>query len=399
MISYEFLFDLALILISTKLFGLITKKFKMPQVVGALLAGVILGPAVLNVLSETEFIQNLAELGVIVLMFTAGLETDINQLKKTGKASFIIAVLGVIIPLLGGFFIASIFNKGNDINTILKNVFVGIILTATSVSITVETLKEMGKLNTRAGNAILGAAIIDDILGIIALTITTSLADPSINVIMVLAKIVMFFIFAGFSGYLFHWAFVKLDERYQRDLRRFVIIAFVFCLLLSFSAEEFFGVADITGAFIAGLVISDSDRSKYLNSRFETLSYILLSPIFFASIGIKIQLTSMTKTMFIFAILLLIVAILSKVVGCALGAKLCKYSNRESIQIGTGMISRGEVALIVANKGIAMGLMLPEFLAPVVIVVVVTTIVTPILLKIAFNNKSKSVDLNVNASV
>lgn len=399
MLSYEFLFDLALILISTKLFGLITKKIRMPQVVGALVAGVILGPAVLNVLSETEFIQKLAELGVIVLMFTAGLETDINQLKKTGKASFIIAVLGVIIPLAGGFFIASIFNKGNDVNTILQNVFIGIILTATSVSITVETLKEMGKLNTRAGNAILGAAIIDDILGIIALTITTSLADPSINVIIVLAKIVMFFIFAGFAGYLFHWAFIKLDERYQRDLRRFVIIAFVFCLLLSFCAEEFFGVADITGAFIAGLVISDSNRSKYLNSRFETLSYMLLSPIFFASIGIKVQLTAMTKTIFIFAILLLIVAILSKVLGCALGAKLCKYSNREAIQIGTGMISRGEVALIVANKGIAMGLMLPEFLAPVVIVVVVTTIVTPILLKVVFNNKSKSVDLNVKANV
>ena len=399
MLSYEFLFDLALILISTKLFGLITKKVRMPQVVGALVAGVILGPAVLNVLSETEFIQKLAELGVIVLMFTAGLETDINQLKKTSKASFIIAVLGVIIPLAGGFFIASIFNKGNDVNTILQNVFIGIILTATSVSITVETLKEMGKLNTRAGNAILGAAIIDDILGIIALTITTSLADPSINVIIVLAKIVMFFIFAGFAGYLFHWAFIKLDERYQRDLRRFVIIAFVFCLLLSFCAEEFFGVADITGAFIAGLVISDSNRSKYLNSRFETLSYMLLSPIFFASIGIKVQLTAMTKTIFIFAILLLIVAILSKVLGCALGAKLCKYSNREAIQIGTGMISRGEVALIVANKGIAMGLMLPEFLAPVVIVVVVTTIVTPILLKVVFNNKSKSVDLNVKANV
>ncbi|WP_447406000.1 cation:proton antiporter [Clostridium perfringens] len=399
MLSYEFLFDLALILISTKLFGLITKKVRMPQVVGALVAWVILGPAVLNVLSETEFIQKLAELGVIVLMFTAGLETDINQLKKTGKASFIIAVLGVIIPLAVGFFIASIFNKGNDVNTILQNVFIGIILTATSVSITVETLKEMGKLNTRAGNAILGAAIIDDILGIIALTITTSLADPSINVIIVLAKIVMFFIFAGFAGYLFHWAFIKLDERYQRDLRRFVIIAFVFCLLLSFCAEEFFGVADITGAFIAGLVISDSNRSKYLNSRFETLSYMLLSPIFFASIGIKVQLTAMTKTIFIFAILLLLVAILSKVFGCALGAKLCRYSNREAIQIGTGMISRGEVALIVANKGIAMGLMLPEFLAPVVIVVVVTTIVTPILLKVVFNNKSKSVDLNVKANV
>lgn len=399
MISYEFLFDLALILISTKLFGLITKKIRMPQVVGALVAGVVLGPAFLNVLSETEFIQNLAELGVIVLMFTAGLETDINQLKKTGKASFIIAVLGVIIPLVGGFFIASIFNKRNDVNTILQNVFIGIILTATSVSITVETLKEMGKLNTRAGNAILGAAIIDDILGIIALTITTSLADPSINVIIVLIKIVMFFIFAGFAGYLFHWAFIKLDEKYQRDLRRFVIIAFVFCLLLSFCAEEFFEVADITGAFIAGLVISDSNRSKYLNSRFETLSYMLLSPIFFASIGIKIKLTAMTKTIFIFSILLLLVAILSKVFGCALGAKICRYSNIEAIQIGTGMISRGEVALIVANKGIAMGLMLQEFLAPVVIMVVVTTIVTPILLKVVFKNRSKSVDLNLKANV
>ena len=399
MISYEFLFDLALILISTKLFGLITKKIRMPQVVGALVAGVVLGPAFLNVLSETEFIQNLAELGVIVLMFTAGLETDINQLKKTGKASFIIAVLGVIIPLVGGFFIASIFNKGNDVNTILQNVFIGIILTATSVSITVETLKEMGKLNTRAGNAILGAAIIDDILGIIAITITTSLADPSINVIIVLIKIVMFFIFAGFAGYLFHWAFIKLDEKYQRDLRRFVIIAFVFCLLLSFCAEEFFEVADITGAFIAGLVISDSNRSKYLNSRFETLSYMLLSPIFFASIGIKIKLTAMTKTIFIFSILLLLVAILSKVFGCALGAKICRYSNIEAIQIGTGMISRGEVALIVANKGIAMGLMLQEFLAPVVIMVVVTTIVTPILLKVVFKNRSKSVDLNLKANV
>lgn len=399
MISYEFLFDLALILISTKLFGLITKKIRIPQVVGALVAGVVLGPAFLNVLSETEFIQNLAELGVIVLMFTAGLETDINQLKKTGKASFIIAVLGVIIPLVGGFFIASIFNKGNDVNTILQNVFIGIILTATSVSITVETLKEMGKLNTRAGNAILGAAIIDDILGIIALTITTSLADPSINVIIVLIKIVMFFIFAGFAGYLFHWAFIKLDEKYQRDLRRFVIIAFVFCLLLSFCAEEFFEVADITGAFIAGLVISDSNRSKYLNSRFETLSYMLLSPIFFASIGIKIKLTAMTKTIFIFSILLLLVAILSKVFGCALGAKICRYSNIEAIQIGTGMISRGEVALIVANKGIAMGLMLQEFLAPVVIMVVVTTIVTPILLKVVFKNRSKSVDLNLKANV
>lgn len=393
MLSYKFLFDLAVILMSTKLFGLITKKVQMPQVVGALLAGVILGPAVLNVLSETEFIKQLAELGVIVLMFTAGLETDVNQLKKTGKSSFIIAMFGVLIPLIGGFLIANIFNKGNDINAILQNVFLGIILTATSVSITVETLKEMGKLSTKAGNAILGAAIIDDILGIIALTITTSLADPSINVLLVLTKIIIFFIFSAICGYLFKWTFVKMDERYKRNLRRFVIVAFVFCLLLSFIAEEFFGVADITGAFISGLVISDSNRVKYLKSRFETLSYILLSPIFFASIGIRVKLTAMTSEILIFTVLLLVIAILSKILGCGLGAKLCKYSNTEAYQIGVGMVSRGEVALIVANKGIAMGLMVPEFLGPIVIVVVITTIITPILLKIAFKEKRKLVSV------
>lgn len=251
----------------------------------------------------------------------------------------------------------------------------------------------MGKLSTKAGNAILGAAIIDDILGIIALTITTSLADPSINVLLVLTKIIIFLIFSAICGYLFKWTFVKMDERYKRNLRRFVIVAFVFCLLLSFIAEEFFGVADITGAFISGLVISDSNRVKYLKSRFETLSYILLSPIFFASIGIRVKLTAMTSEILIFTVLLLVIAILSKILGCGLGAKLCKYSNTEAYQIGVGMVSRGEVALIVANKGIAMGLMVPEFLGPIVIVVVITTIITPILLKIAFKEKRKLVSV------
>ena len=166
MLSYKFLLDLALILLSTKVLGLITRKFQMPQVVGALLAGLILGPAMLNILSETDFIIQLSELGVIVLMFNAGLESDLEELKKTGKASFIIASLGVIIPLIGGFAIAHFYaipelSEGTSGTVFLQNIFIGIILTATSVSITVETLKEMGKLNTSAGTAILGAAIID----------------------------------------------------------------------------------------------------------------------------------------------------------------------------------------------------------------------------------------------
>ncbi|MDF2473636.1 MAG: sodium/hydrogen exchanger family protein, partial [Lachnospiraceae bacterium] len=219
--SYKFLMDLALILLSTKVFGLITKKFKMPQVVGALLAGLILGPACFNILQETEFIISMSEIGVIVLMFAAGLETDISEFKKTGKASFIIAVLGVIVPLIGGFAVAYIFNRpeiiNSDANTniFLQNLFIGVILTATSVSITVETLKEIGKLKSNVGNAILGAAIIDDILGIIALTVITSLADTSVNVGLVLLKILLFFVFSAGVGYIFYKSFKKITKRYN----------------------------------------------------------------------------------------------------------------------------------------------------------------------------------------
>ena len=244
MLSYEFLFDIALILMSTKLLGLLTKKIQLPQVVGALLAGLLLGPACLNILHETDFILQVAELGVIVLMFTAGLETDIKELKKTGKASIVIAILGMIIPLAGGFALASMFNKGGISDAaaapLLQNIFIGIILTATSVSITVETLKELGKLNTRAGNAILGAAIIDDILGVIALTVVTSATSTDVSIGLVLIKIVLFFIVGGVAGFLFSRAMEHSMNRYNMDLRRFVVLSFVFCLLLSFCAEHFF---------------------------------------------------------------------------------------------------------------------------------------------------------------
>ena len=394
MLSYRFLFDIAIILLSTKVFGLIAQKFKMPQVVGALFAGVILGPAVLNILHETEFIHQMAELGVIVLMFTAGLEADVNELKKTGKAATVIAILGVLVPLLGGFLVSYIFSGemgAVDTNALLQDIFVGVILTATSVSITVQTLKELGSLNSRAGNTILGAALIDDILGIIILTIITSLADTSVNIYLVFIKIILFFIFTIIFAIIFKKVFKIWADKYDGDVRRFAITSFVICLLLSFIAEEVFGVADITGAFIAGLIISNNKKSEYIDSRFETLSYMLLSPIFFASIGIRVEITGMNLDTIIFTVVLLIIAILTKIIGCALGAKLCNYSTHESIQIGAGMVSRGEVALIVANKGIAVSLINSSFLTPIVIVVVITTVITPILLEIAFS-KEKKVD-------
>jgi Kef-type K+ transport system membrane component KefB len=393
--SYKFLLDLALILLTTKVLGLMTRRMRMPQVVGALIAGLVLGPAMLNVITQTEYIKDSAEIGVIVLMFCAGMETDVHELKKSGKASFVIALIGVIVPLIGGYAVAAYFNQpgiiesGAPTSLFLQNVFIGVILTATSVSITVETLKEIGKLKTHSGNAILGAAIIDDILGIIALTVITSMADTSVSLGIVLLKIVGFFIFAAVAGYIFFKFFTKWAAKADKGLQRHAIIAFVFCLGMSYVAEEFFGVADITGAFIAGLIISMTEREPYIAAKFDTLSYLYLSPIFFASIGLEVNLPDMGMMVVWFAVALVVVAILSKIIGCGIGAKICGYKNYQCARIGVGMISRGEVALIVASKGEALGLIGNAFMGPVVLVVIITTIVTPIMLKSVFTKTMK----------
>lgn len=390
--NYDYLLYLAIILFSTKLLGLVTRKAHMPQVVGALLAGLILGPACLGLLHGSTFLNQVSEIGVIVLMFMAGLETDTEELKKSGLASFVIALVGVLVPLIGGLGVAYVCNVASSdlpASTFLQYVFIGIILTATSVSISVETLKEMGKISTKAGTAILGAAIIDDILGIIALTIVTSMADPSTNLLVVLLKIVGFFVFAVAFGLIFHLVIQKWISVDPKPNRRYVILMFAFCLVMSFCAEEFFGVADITGAYAAGLILSNSTKREIVYREFDTVSYLLVAPVFFASIGLKVELSSMSSNIIIFTIALLIVAILTKVIGCGLGAKVMGYSSREALQIGVGMISRGEVALIVANKGEALGLISDSLYAPIVVMVVITTIITPILLKIVFKKKKK----------
>lgn len=396
--TYKFVLDLALILLSTKILGLLTRRFNLPQVVGALLAGLFLGPAMLNFISETDYIKNTAEIGVIILMFLAGMETDINELKKSGKSSFFIALLGVIIPLLGGFCTAYLFNKPGVIQSdaeasiFLQNMFIGVILTATSVSITVETLRELGKLKTTSGNTILGAAIIDDILGIIALTIITSIKDDSVNLWFVLLKIIGFFVFAAVAGIIFIKLYKKWSESAHKNLHRHVIITFVFCLSMSYIAEKWFGVADITGAFIAGLIVSCTQKTQYLASKFDILSYLYLSPIFFANIGLQVHLPSMNTSIIVFSVALVLVAILTKVIGCGVGAKVCGYKNHQCVKIGIGMISRGEVALIVASKGAAMGMLASNFLGPIVIVVIITTVITPILLKFTFKEKKSIVE-------
>lgn len=395
--SYRYLLDVALILLSTKVFGLLTRRIEMPQVVGALVAGLLLGPACFNIVQESEFLDHIAEIGVIVLMFSAGLETDISELKKSGRNSFVIAVIGVLVPLIAGYVLASFFNT--EPTAILQNMFIGVILTATSVSISVETLKVMGKLSTPSGNAILGAALIDDILGIVALTIITGMADTSVQLTEVMLKIVAFFVLAVIVGIFARKGIEKLFDRYQKVHRRFSILSFAFCLLFAYVAEAFFGVADITGAFIAGLIISGTSRCNYVQMRIETLSYLLISPVFFASIGLKVVLPEMSTSIMIFSVLLLVLAILTKIVGCGLGAKLCRYENIQSLRIGIGMVSRGEVALIVASKGMKVGLMNEAFFGPIIIMVVLTTVITPILLKIVFKDRENDPDVYASSEL
>ena len=388
--SYSFLLFLAIIMISTKILGLFTRKIHMPAVVGALVAGVILGPSCLNLITLTGdtgvFLEQMAELGVILLMFNAGLETDLSELKKNGVASFVTALIGVIVPLIGGFLGYAFFfhTDFSDYDEVLKAVFVGVVLTATSVSITVETLREMGKLKGKVGTTILGAAVIDDIIGIIVLTIVTSLKDTSVSPITVVLKIVLNFVFIAVLIFVLTKLKVFVEE--QDEKRRTAIICVALCFILSYISEEYFGIADITGAYFAGLMLCTMKVGPYVARRCEIPSYLIFSPVFFASVGLKVTLGGMDASIWIFAIILLVIAILSKVVGCGLGAKICGCTGKEAFQVGIGMISRGEVALIVAQKGYASGMLDDVLFAPIVLVVIVTTLITPILLKLVMKD-------------
>ncbi|MFV0380996.1 MAG: cation:proton antiporter [Breznakia sp.] len=379
--TYYFLLDIALILLATKLFGLLSKFFTVPQVVGALLAGLVLGPVGFNVLQETDFLSQVSEVGVVILMFSAGLETDISELKKTGKISAVIAVFGVLIPLLGGWLLTTWFYPSAPL---LEAIFMGVILTATSVSITVETLKEFGKLSSRSGNIILGAALMDDILGIIILTIVVGFNKGDVHIGFVLSKIIVFFILSGILGYFAHTAFDRWMANAGYDKRRFAVLSFAFCLLYAFVAEEIFGVADITGAFVAGLIIAKTARCTYVTHRVDSLGYMFFTPVFLASIGLKAEITSIDMQILSFAIALTFMAIVTKWGACYFGGRLLKLPKVSSLRVGVGMICRGEVALIIAAKGVAKGLVEETLFTPIIVMVIVTTVITPILLKMVY---------------
>lgn len=426
--TISLLLPLALILLLSKLLQMGCKKIKMPQVVGMLLAGIIIAfidkiPGI-NLLNDSARagIKFLAEIGVVLIMFSAGLGTNLNSIKSSGISAIVVTSLGVIVPMGLGFLVAGLFNgfggtitleDGLTVSKTWSNLFYGVILTATSVSVTVATLKEMHRLNGKAGTIIISAAILDDIIGVIVLSVVLSLSGAgssgentlgslmcSNDVIAVFLNVLFFFIFTIAIGVGIHYLFKYLNKK-KPHTRRLPIFGLAFCFFMAFASEKFFGVADITGAYFAGLALAGighhinpirdvlaDDTSDYIERKSDVLSYMIFSPIFFANVGINADFSGLKATMIGFGCCYILAGLLGKVLGCGIGAKITGNHLKDSIRIGIGMMARAEVALICANKGIDAGLVDSGMSTFIVIMIIVSSFVTPLILKLTYKNEN-----------
>lgn len=387
----EILMQLAIIIVFAKFFGLCARKLKAPQVVGEIVAGLLLGPSLLDWVRSSDFLAGMAEIGVILLMFSAGLETNIKQLKKTGLKATIIACAGVFVPLVFGtvMFMSFYGFSAPGTENFLKAVFIGTILTATSVSITVQALKELGKISDEVGTTVLSAAIIDDVIGILVLTIVISFKDPSNSIGVVVLKTVVFFVLSLVVGFGIY-KILKLVDKKHPHTRRIPIIGLALAFSLSYIAEEVFGVADITGAYVAGIILSSLDDSEYIDRKMDINSYMLFGPVFFASIGLQTNIRTLDMSILLFSAAFVLVGMLSKIIGCGLAGRITGFKGKNALKIGVGMMTRGEVALIVSQKGLAVGLMDSKFFTSVILLIICSSILTPVLLKILYSEKKKA---------
>lgn len=388
--THEILMQLAIIIVFAKFFGLVARKFKAPQVVGEIVAGLLLGPSIFDLVRTSDFLAGMAEIGVILLMFSAGLETNIKQLKKTGLKATVIACSGVFIPLIAGTFLFMAFygfsSPGSE--DFLKAVFMGTILTATSVSITVQALKELGKISDEVGTTVLSAAIIDDVIGILVLTIVISFKDPSNSIGAVILKTIAFFVLSLVAGFLIYKILKFVDKKHPHT-RRIPIIGLALAFSLSYIAEEIFGVADITGAYVAGIILSSLDDSEYIDRKMDINSYMIFGPVFFASIGLQTNIRTLDMSVLIFSAAFVLVGMLSKIIGCGLAGRVTGFKGKDTLKIGIGMMTRGEVALIVSQKGLAVGLMDSKYFTSVILLIICSSILTPVLLKILYSDGKK----------
>ncbi|MBQ3665875.1 MAG: cation:proton antiporter [Lachnospiraceae bacterium] len=388
--TYEIFKDLAIIIIAAKSCGIIAKKFNAPMVVGEIIAGLLIGPSIFGIVEQSVFLAMMAEIGVLMLMFNAGLGTNLRDLIKTGPKAVLIACAGVAVPLLGGYLAYSAYYgfapKGSD--QFYEAVFIGVIMTATSVSITVETLKELGKLKGEVGTTILSAAIVDDIIGIIVLTFVIGFKSASVEPGKVVSNTALFFLFAIGVGIIVYYIFKYMDAKWPHS-RRIPIFGLTLCFAMAYVAEKYFGIADITGAFVAGIILCNIKDSDYIAEKMDISSYMLFGPIFFASIGLKTNISNVSSSMIIFSVIFVVVALMTKIIGCGLMAKICRFKNKDCIKIGVGMMTRGEVALIVAQKGLGVNMIDSAYFTTVILLIITSSLITPIIMKLLYSTDKK----------
>ena len=381
---------LAIIILAAKAGGYVAVRLHQPAVLGELLVGLILGPTIVDLVhlpfvSDPELLQeeinDLAALGVVFLMFMAGLEVELSEMLHSGRASLLSGTLGVVAPLFMGAAAAVPFGYTDQAAW-----FIGIILTATSVSISAQTLLELGVLRTREGLTLLGAAVVDDVLVLIVLSIFLALggsANSESSVIVVVARMILYLILSAALGwFVLPWLVAWVDRQPISEGLTAVVVFIT--LMFAWSAEVMGGLAAITGAFIAGVGLGRSPLRDKIESKMRIITYGFLVPIFFVSIGLEANVREITGALLPFLIVLFIVAVLSKVIGAGLGARLAGFNNAEALRVGVGMISRGEVGLIVASIGVREGLISQEVFTVVVVLILLTTLITPLLLRYVF---------------
>ncbi|MBD1371745.1 cation:proton antiporter [Hazenella sp. IB182357] len=374
-----FFFQLLLILVAVKFAGDLSARLGQPAVLGKLLVGVLVGPAMLGFIESSDIITELSQIGVLLLMFIAGLETDVDQLNKTKRSSFAVAVGGILLPLLGGYIGGIAFGMSQ-----FEAIFIGLLLSATSVSISVQTLRDLGQLKSKESATILGAAIVDDILVVILLAFTMSFVGSGDALSLVIGKKFLFFVLViGICWKVVPWL-MRLFAR-LRITEAVMSGAMVILLGLAFMAEKL-GVAGIIGAFAAGIAISQTSFKHVVEEKIEPIAYVIFVPIFFISIGLNVSFVGLSDQI-LFITIFTIIGILSKLIGSGLGARLTGYQWKSALGIGSGMISRGEVALIIATIGKQADLLSDKYYTSIVIVILITTLVTPPLLKIIFGEK------------
>ncbi|AFU12279.1 MULTISPECIES: cation:proton antiporter [Bacillus] len=381
--EFEFFFQIALILLSTKLAGDLSVRLGQPSVLGKLIVGIVIGPAVFGWIENSELLTQLSNVGVILLMFMAGLETDLEELNANRNSSLAVALGGIILPFVGGYVSGLVMGmeQGNA-------VFLGLLLCATSVSISVQTLRDLGKMKTRESTTMLGAAVFDDILVVILLAFAMSfLGTDDVNLTMVILKKVVFFA----SIILIGWKGVPAIMRWLSPLRvseSIVSAALIICFSFAYFGE-LLGIAGIIGAFAAGIAISQTNYKHEVEKKVEPIAYAMFVPVFFVSIGMNITFDGIGNQIW-FILALTVIAVFTKLIGCGFGARMTGFDAKSSAIIGAGMVSRGEVALIIAGTGLSSGLLAQDYFTAIVIVVILTTMITPPMLKYTFGAKDKA---------